>query len=634
MCGIAGILGHRPVNRAALAAMTESMIHRGPDGFGIWESDDGKSVLGHRRLAILDTTDAGAQPMHSGDGLAVITFNGEIYNYVELGNRLKQEGVQLNSQCDTEVLLAAWQRWGKNCLSQLNGMFAFAILDKRRNILFCARDRFGEKPFLFHQTDDFFAFASEYKALLPLIGGRAEVDETRLLRFLTSPRQGLDDARQTVFMGIEQLLPGEMATLDLSSFALSISRYWTIEPDMANANLSDDAAAEQFRELLTDSVRLRLRSDVPVGSCLSGGLDSGSIVCLSRGLIGEAPDYHVFTGEFPGSATDESALAASVADHVRATRHTTQPTASGLIDELEDFLWLNELPVGSSSQYAQWCVFRQAQQENVTVLLDGQGADEILGGYEQYFEAYLRSLPSGPARQTEREAIHQRYPLALDDRTTTWKKRIPAAWRRRIASRTSKGSNTLYGLNGDAANAVLRKRPSMSMPPLTNALGRALYEDSFQAHLPTLLRYGDRNSMAHSREVRLPFCDHRIAEFCFSLPPRLLMGDAETKRLLRRAMKGVLPEAIRTRWNKQGFLAPQTSWFQNELLPLAEETISSRGFAERGYWNVGWWKSCLKRFKSGETALASTLWQPVIAEAWRAHFVDRIALAPRHKALR
>ena len=633
MCGIAGILGRRAVNPAAVTAMTESMAHRGPDGSGIWTSDDGKSVLGHRRLAILDTTEAGAQPMPSGDGMAVITFNGEIYNYVELGNRLKQEGVRLNSQCDTEVLLAAWQRWGEDCLSQLNGMFAFAILDTRRNILFCARDRYGEKPFLFHRNNDFFAFASEYKALLPLIEGRAEIDETRLLRFLVNPRQALDDNRRSVFSGIQQLLPGEMAILDLSSFSLSISRYWNIEPGTSHANLTDDAAAEQFRDLLTDSVKLRLRSDVPVGSCLSGGLDSGSIVCLSRALIGDEADYHVFTGEFPGSATDESALAAGLADHVRATRHTTQPTATGLIDELENFLWFNELPVGSSSQYAQWCVFRQAKQEEVTVLLDGQGADEILGGYEQYFEAYLQSLPPGPAREAEREAILKRYPLALDDRATAWKKKIPVSWRRWIASRTGKGSNTLYGLDAAAAQAVMRARPSMSIPPLASALGRALYEDSFQAHLPTLLRYGDRNSMAHSREVRLPFCDHRIAEFCFSLPPHLLMGNDETKRLLRRAMKGILPENIRTRWNKQGFLPPQTAWFQNELLPLAEETFASRSFAERGYWNLEWWESCLDRFKSGETALASTLWQPVIAEAWRAHFVDRVALAPRHKAL-
>ena len=634
MCAIAGILGRRDVNQAALAAMMESMSHRGPDGSGLWKSDDGKSALGHRRLAILDTTDAGAQPMPSGDGMAVITFNGEIYNYVELANRLKQEGVRFNSQCDTEVLLAAWQRWGENCLSHLNGMFAFAILDRRRNILFCARDRYGEKPFLFRHTDDFFAFASEYKALLPLMGGRPEIDETRLLRFLVSPRQGLDDGRQTVFPGIQQLLPGEMATLDLSSLSLSISRYWNIEAGSADASLSDDDAAEQFRGLLTDSVRLRLRSDVPVGSCLSGGLDSGSIVCLSRALIGDETDYHVFTGEFPGAATDESVLAAGLADHVGAIRHTTRPTAAGLMDDLEDFLWFNELPVGSTSQYAQWCVFRQAKQDNVTVLLDGQGADEVLGGYEQYFEAYLSSLPSGPAREAERQAIHQRYPLALDDRAAAWKKRIPVSWRRWIAGRTGKGSNTLYGLADDAADAVMRSSPETKIPLLATALGRALYEDSFQAHLPTLLRYGDRNSMAHSREVRLPFCDHRIAEFCFSLPPHLLMGDAETKRLLRRAMKGILPENIRTRWNKQGFLPPQSAWFRNDLLPLAEETISSRVFAERGYWNVPWWKSCLDRFKSGEAVLASTLWQPVIAEAWQAHFADRVALLPRHKALR
>ena len=367
-----------------------------------------------------------------------------------------------------------------------------------------------------------------------------------------------------------------------------------------------------------------MRSDVPVGSCLSGGLDSSSIVCLNRLHLGHGADYHVFTGRFPGSEADEWTYAEQVVDAAAVACHETEPRPEGLAAELAQFIWFNELPVGSASQYAQWCVFRLAREHGVTVLLDGQGADEILGGYEQYFRAYIKSLvQAGDAAFAlqEEPAIRRRYPLAMESAGEVWKTKLPFGLRRGLAHFLGKGSDIRFGLTQAALDAL----PALRRPKAQPALLEALAEDAFQAHLPTLLRYGDRNSMAHSREVRLPFCDHRLAEFAFALPPQYLMGGAETKRLLRGAMDGILPDGTRTRWNKQGFLPPQAAWFSNGLGELARETIESAAFRERGYWDVSWWRRILRRLAKGEGHLASALWKPVMTEAWQRHFVDEIA---------
>lgn len=627
MCGIAGILARRAVRPEAIDVMLTQMAHRGPDGEGAWFSDDGTIAIGHRRLAVIDPTPAGAQPMADPTGQYVLTFNGEIYNYLEIAERLRAEGVSLRSQCDTEVLLAAYMAWGEACLQEFNGMFAFALYDARRNILFCARDRFGEKPFLYHRSPDLFAFASEYKALLSLEGIRSSLEQPHLMRFLHMPRQGLDDETQTVFSDIQQLLPGEQAVLHLDTMEFHVSRYWDVTPDPEIARLGEDDAVARFRDLLSDSIKLRLRSDVPVGSCLSGGLDSGSIVCLSRQQLGDHAPYHVFTGRFPGTNADEWQYAQEIVSLTGTVSHITEPTADGFLEDLKDFIWFNELPVGSSSQYAQWKVFQQAKDVGITVLLDGQGADELLGGYEQYFTNYLDTLPDDQ-RTSEARVIEERYPLALSTGPARWKRKLPAALRRLLARATGKGSDPIFGLSDEAA-ASIRNMPPVSPRARYNSLSDALYEDSFRAHLPTLLRYGDRNSMAHSREVRLPFCDHRIAEFTLSLPPKYLMGNAQTKRLLRQSMAGILPERIRTRWNKQGFLPPQENWFNEGLLTYLRDLMENRQFAERGHWNVSWWQACLKRFEAGEEQLAWTLWRPLIAEAWQAGFVDRIDAMPK-----
>ncbi len=630
MCGIAGIAGLSAVNTDAVRAMTDLMVHRGPDGCGLWSAADRKSCFGHRRLAILDLSERGAQPMTGGDGKFCITYNGELYNYRELRDRLKSLGSIFRGDSDTEVVLEAYRVWGEECLQSFNGMFAFAIHDPVRNVIFCARDRFGEKPLLFISNPRVFAFASEYKALFALEGVAPDIDETRLLNFLDNPAHGFDNQRDSVFRGINQLAAAEYLLLDLDDLSWKTTVYWAPEAGSQDRMSLPEASAE-LRHLLHDSVRLRLRSDVPVGSCLSGGLDSGSIAMLSRQISGPDDPYHVFTGRFPGSPGDEGEWAARIIAAADLTGHETTPDAAAFLDEIDDFMWLNELPVDSASQYAQWCVFRLAAGSGVTVLLDGQGGDEILAGYEQYFASYLATRRrEGDKVDGEERIIRERYPGALALADQQWKHRLPWTVRLALARAANQGSDMAFGVAPGLAGKLVSDRMDVNQSTdLHTVLGR-----DRMGFLSTLLRYGDRNSMAHSREVRLPFCDHRIAELVAALPPEYLMGGAETKRLLRQAMRGVLPEPVRLRWNKQGFLPPQADWLRNRLYGAAEALFNDPGFGGRGVWYAPWWRRALRRLRDGEDGLAGSIWKPFIDEMWRRHFVDRVRSQPRLPALR
>jgi len=624
VCGIAGIIGTSTANPAAVRAMTDLMAHRGPDGDGLWKSPDGRACLGHRRLAIIDLREQAAQPMTSADGRQVLTYNGEIYNYLELRRELEQHGRVFATESDTEVILHGYAVWGESCLDHFNGMFAFALLDTVEKTLFCACDRFGEKPFLFAARTGFFAFASEYKALLTLDGVGTDIDDQKLMQFFTTPANALDQSRETVFRDVFQLLPGEKLILDTESLNHKISSYWTPTDNVGSRSESDDDVAAEFRGLLEDSVKIRLRSDVTLGSCLSGGMDSSAITCIARQLVGPDVRYDSFTGRFPGAASDEGQWANIVSQAAGTNTFEVSPTAARFIHELDDFLWLNELPVDSASQYAQWCVFRLAKDANVTVLLDGQGADEILGGYEQYFANYLLSRKAiGVNTDHEERLIRDRYPLALSEADQFWKRKLPRSLSRMAAHALKRGTNPAFGMRREWANN-LENDDSMQ----TN-LHAALRGDTFSGFLTTLLRYGDRNSMAHSREVRLPFCDHRLTEFVWSLPAQQLMGGSQTKKLLREATKGILPEPIRTRWNKQGFLPPVIDWLEGDLMPLLEETLQSASFKSGPHWLPGWWDQALGRFRNGEKTLASSLWKVLISELWRDRFLGQISVMKR-----
>jgi len=627
MCGIAGIVafGGR-ANPAAVQMMCDLMAHRGPDGEGAWQSSDGQVALGHRRLAIIDLSRDADQPMADTRGELHITYNGEIYNYLELREQLEALGHTFKTQSDTEVILEAYRAWGDACVEHFNGMFAFAIWDTGRECLFCARDRFGEKPFLYAMGDGFFAFASEYKALLSLAEVDARYRNEDLANFFIAPAHSLDQGEGTLFSGVRQLPAAHRLTISLTEHAPKIDRYWSPPTEAENPSEIDfEPAVTEFRDLLVSSIRLRMRSDVPVGSCLSGGLDSGSIARVAKDMTADGEPYQAFTGRFPGTSADEGAFARAIVEGTNIAQSEVEPTAEGLIAEMQDFVWLNELPVNSASQYAQWCVFKLAKEKGVTVLLDGQGGDEILGGYEQYFAAYLSSRRAqGHTTATEEEAIRARYPLALSMADQSWKRTLPLPARRFASRLLGRGSDVRFGMRIDVGSRT---------DGAPDDLHAALTADATDGFLTTLLRYGDRNSMAHSREVRLPFCDHRILEFVATMPIEFLMGNAETKRLLRAATKGILPEGIRTRWLKQGFLPPIGHWLKGTLGPFAEEVFNDPAFASDPIWDANWWRTALQRFRRGEENLASMIWMPVIATMWKRHFAERTASIPKVPAV-
>lgn len=634
MCGIAGIVSQSQIATEAVTHMLRLQAHRGPDDEGLWQNAAKTVVLGHRRLTVIDRTTAGHQPMFDPVHQLVITFNGEIYNYREVRAILQQLGHQFETQSDTEVILKAYVVWGSDCVKQFNGMFAFMIYDLKAARCFMARDRFGEKPFLFVQKTGFFAFASEYRALLSLAAVSNEFSTGRFLGFLWESQGFIDNDRQTLFDDIQQLLPGESAILDCRSLQLTCWRYWDITR-FDTQPLSFEEACQTFRGLFEDAVKLRLRSDVPVGSCLSGGMDSSTIVSVVRELLGEGAEYHVFTGRFPNTASDEWRYASEVIREKRVVSHVVAPSAEGFLEDIEQFIGHNELPVGSTSQYAQWKVFELAKQVGVTVLLDGQGADELLGGYEQYFVGYCRDVMRSRGflggLQARRD-IALRYPAAFLSWFQRLKRDVPWYLKRYLSQRFGRGSDFVLGLQPEYRLAVLGVS-GKAQSVCDSALKNALYQDSFQKSLSTLLRYGDRNSMAHSREVRLPFCDHRLAEFIFQLPVEYLMGNQQTKRLLRESFADILPQRIHQRWNKQGFLPPQLLWMQGALGDRMAEVFHSSAFAERGYWDVAWWRRAFQRMQQGDTSLGWVLWKAFVGELWMTHFHQKLQTTKYHHSV-
>jgi asparagine synthase (glutamine-hydrolysing) len=394
MCGIAGIISSGTGSeRNVIESMTNSIAHRGPDGDGHWVSSDGRAALGHRRLAIIDLSDGGRQPMFYAEGRYTITFNGEIYNYLELREALEKEGVRFESASDTEVLLALFHKKKEKCLADLDGMFAFAIWDDVEKKLFCARDRFGEKPFYFAFHNDSFYFASEMKALWKA-GVPRNVDERMLFNFL---RDGYvynpHDLSETFFRGITKLKAAHFFYISPEDKAVRQERYWDLDPEAIDDSITQEQACARFRELFDTSVERRLRADVPVGSSLSGGLDSTLIVCtIDKLRSGSGKRQATFSARFPGFAKDEGRYMELVIGRTNVEPHFVTPDDEGLAEELETLFHHQEEPFGSASIYAQYCVMRLAKQNNVTVLMDGQGADELLAGYHGYFQDFHREL--------------------------------------------------------------------------------------------------------------------------------------------------------------------------------------------------------------------------------------------------
>ncbi|MEO7086628.1 MAG: asparagine synthase (glutamine-hydrolyzing) [Gemmatimonadaceae bacterium] len=589
MCGIGGIVVRDggKVCSEELAVMAKRLQHRGPDGHGFATYTPGGRVeaaheadalaaarvgLVHLRLSIIDTTEGGWQPMLSADGRYAIVFNGEIYNFVELRAELEKKGHVFRSGSDTEVLLAAWAAWGANCLPRLVGMFAFAILDTRANTIILARDGFGIKPLFYVSTAQRFAFASELKAIIPLWSDRRRANGARVFDYL---RSGITDrGGDTMLEDFHQVPAGHWATVSLLDTANpTFTAFWTPKRK-ERLDLSYDEAVAKTRDLFVKSVRLHLRSDVPVGACLSGGIDSSAIVSVMREIEGAGLDLHTFTYVADAAEVSEEHWAEIVARNSNTTEHKIKPNADNLVDDLETLIACQDEPFGSTSIYAQYCVFRLVASTGIKVVLDGQGADEMLGGYAGHSGARLASL------------IRERRFGAAG-----------AFWRSKPVGYGGRFGRLMAAqyLLPKPAQGVLRKMIGRSeMPPWLDAewfranaegassvgpsAGGDLMDElaaDVRGNLPPLLRYEDRNSMHYSVESRVPFLTPELCDFFLALPEEYVISDDGTsKAVLRAALRGIVPDAILDRRDKVGFRTPEWQWMRT-VRPWAERILTS-----------------------------------------------------------
>ena len=584
MCGIAGILSPNPAKLTGerLKKMTDAIAHRGPDGEGCWLSPSGLAGLGHRRLSIIDLSPAGTQPMSYLGRYAVI-HNGEIYNYRELRSLLQSKGYVFSSRTDTEIIPAAYDLYGPGCVQYFDGMFAFALWDEKEKTLFLARDRFGEKPLFFYRDEEQFVFASEMKALWAA-GIPKESNHNMLFNFITiGYTQNPADGFETFFKDIKKLPARSILLYNALTQQMETKLYWDPRIGSPPPPNSESAVLEQFSTLLSDSVNKRLRSDVAVGTSLSGGLDSSAIVSYILRQP-EAPKVlSTFSAVFPGFEKDETPFIHLVTRRFALENYQTAPTAADLIRDFEKLTTHQEEPFQSSSIYAQFCVFGLAASRHVKVLLDGQGADELLAGYSKYYSWYWRELYGNDKKALALELAAAKR-LGTAERWT-WENRLASMLpeyagsffkKRRIASQFN---------HKDLSRPFLRSGVSYyELPPVTNLNG-VLYYNALMNGMEELLRYADRNSMAHGVEVRLPFLDHRLAEFLFSLPAHFKIREGWTKWLLRVSMENILPSEIVWRKDKTGYEPPQYRWMTDKTLrdyiQEARRSLVKRGILDR-----------------------------------------------------
>ena len=545
--------------------MTDALAHRGPDGEGHWINLAGIVGLGHRRLSIIDLSDAGHQPMHYLDRYSII-HNGEIYNYIELKDELQKAGYGFHSQTDTEVIAAAYDNWKDECVEHFDGMFALAIWDEKERILFAARDRFGEKPFYYYYDNEKFIFASEMKALWRY-GIEKKPNLKLLFNFLTiGYTDNPERPEETFFENIQKLPAASYLTYSIINNQFSIFKYWDIDIENIDEEISDEEAIEEFNFLFKTSIERRLRSDVQTGTSLSGGLDSSSIAAINHELRTNHDSRKCFSAIFPGFKNDESAFSKQVADKFSLQHFTVKPAAADLISDLEKISYHQEEPFTSASIYAQYKVYELAKQQGVKVLLDGQGADEMLAGYHKYYKWYWQELfnkrkliSSGEINAAHKNGVNEKFGT----------RNIIAALFPDFASVVLEKQYLLNALRQEDLTKEFVQHQSKEAyytTPVHFNLNGALYFNMMQHGLEELLRYADRNSMAHGREVRLPFLNHELVEFIFSLPANFKIRKGWTKWLLRKTMEKSLPSEITWRQDKVGFEPPQQQWMQDEKL--------------------------------------------------------------------
>jgi asparagine synthase (glutamine-hydrolysing) len=564
MCGIAGIVNidGRAVEPAAISRLTDLLAHRGPDGDGHWFSAERNVALGHRRLAIIDPGPGGYQPMLSEDQRHVIVYNGEIYNFLELRLELEALGVKFRTQSDTEVILAAWQAWQENMLLRFNGMWALAIFDTKTRDLFLARDRFGIKPLLYAASSSHFVFASEQRALVDsgLISTSIDVAVARRQMI---DAFGIEGGERALYRDVRRLPAGHL--LWLRDGRPTIRRWWSTLDHLSAVPRTEEERVERFGELFRDAVALRMRSDVPIGTCLSGGFDSSAVICAmsahekeGMGPRDSAAWRHAFIASFPLAANDERPMAEVAAAWAEVSPTVIEISRRDAINELDRILGDSD-DIYISLPSAAWLLYRELRRQKVLVSLDGHGADELMGAYLQEGDArgfLLRNLAAGGLFE---------WPAA--------KRAIDLA---RVAMIRRRGYYFLRGGVRAVPTPLGLTGDHDTLPSEWGGLNRRLYRMFHSTVLPTILRNFDRASMAHGIEVRMPFMDWRLVTYTMALPETSKSADGQTKMIARRAMEGRMPEQIRTGRRKVGFNSPMPEWLNGPLADWTRALLDER----------------------------------------------------------
>jgi len=629
MCGIAGI---HVLNKEAypnldrhLKMMNHIQKHRGPDDDGIYIHEKRHLGLAHRRLSIIDLK-TGRQPMNDAAG-NTICFNGEIYNYKELHRELSDYPFRTTS--DTEVILAAYRRWGEDCVQHLRGMFAFAIWDDRKQVLYCARDRFGIKPFYYALVDEVFYFSSEAKTLLPFMN-EIKTNLNALKDYLAF-QLCLDG--KTLFEGIQELLPGHR--LSITQGRMHIERYWEVyyRPDYDH---TQKYFTERLRELLIDSVRVHTRSDVPIGSYLSGGLDSSAIAALAMKNRERNDEFMAFTGKFSyGELYDESMYARALAEHCGITLHEIDITSRDFVESISKVIYYLDYPVAGPGSFPQYHVSKLASQHR-KVVLGGQGADEIFGGYVRYLLAYFEQCIQGAINGTLKNgnfivtyesiipnlvALQNYKPLIRE----FWREGLFESLDKRYYRLINRAPTLEKEINWDALGEY---SPFETFSTIFHGknVGKESYFDmmthfDFKTLLPGLLQVEDRMSMAHGLESRVPFLDHEIVEFAATMPSDIKFKDGTLKKILLDVVDGDLPEIITARKNKMGFPVPLNEWLQGELKDFILDIFSSSQAKKRDYFN----NKEIVNSLNNEPQFGRKLWGLFSLELWHREFHDKQA---------
>lgn len=615
MCGISGIwhLDNQQIEKDWLVNFTDSLRHRGPDGAGYWLHQKKHLGLGHRRLAILDLSEKGKQPMSFAEDRYQITYNGEIFNFLELKKELETLGYVFHSATDTEIILAAYHQWGKACLLKFNGMWAFAIWDNQKEKLFISRDRYGIKP-LYYLTlpNKLFAIASETIAFKYLNGFKRKVNDSMLALSIVAQKM-MESQGYTIYDHIYQLLPGHYIELEKGK-KIQQHRWWNTYDHLVKVPTSYEDQMEEFSALFDDACRLRLRSDVPLASALSGGLDSSSVYCNIHQMmkkndrIERSPDnwQKAFVATFPNTSVDERRFAEQVIEHTKGEVHYITPDYSQLINDIEKSTLLFD-GITSTPIIALTDVYKAMHQNGIKVSMDGHGVDEMLFGYKGSVKAaFMDSYLSNDKKVMEdlMDTFIHLYPEQEQEQV---REQLIAAAKIHKQAITSKNKikNTVSSIlrkikptssfTSPSNPAWMKKQQQMgSMPNLSDHYldymhwsnsKKITHEHFHLTELPYNLRDFDRASMQNSIEIRMPFMDWRLITYVFSLPLSSKIGGGFTKRILRDAMKGILPESIRNRKLKIGLGAPVYEWFSGAMSEYLMDEFNSKKFTEYPLWN-------------------------------------------------